>query len=81
MTVNSSLDQITLREARSLKGDTAKIIDESLPTRHLRHLSCGSMEIPSYDTDYIPTSKIPSQFGIHALNDHQIKGEDLEHLQ
>ncbi|MBW0472016.1 hypothetical protein O181_011731 [Austropuccinia psidii MF-1] len=32
MTSNSSLDKITLREARSLRRDTAKIINESLPT-------------------------------------------------
>ncbi|MBW0492372.1 hypothetical protein O181_032087 [Austropuccinia psidii MF-1] len=32
MTSNSSLDKITLREARSLRRDAAKIINESLPT-------------------------------------------------
>ncbi|MBW0558254.1 hypothetical protein O181_097969 [Austropuccinia psidii MF-1] len=32
MTSNSSLDEITLREARSLRRDAAKIINESLPT-------------------------------------------------
>ncbi|MBW0526975.1 hypothetical protein O181_066690 [Austropuccinia psidii MF-1] len=32
MSSDSSLDQITLREARSLRRDTAKIINESLPT-------------------------------------------------
>ncbi|MBW0535169.1 hypothetical protein O181_074884 [Austropuccinia psidii MF-1] len=32
MTSNSSLDQITLREACSLRRDAAKIINESLPT-------------------------------------------------
>ncbi|MBW0525917.1 hypothetical protein O181_065632 [Austropuccinia psidii MF-1] len=67
MTSNSSLDQITLREARSLKRDAAKIINESLPTTstqqnyfqmptpHTQHPSSGSAEIPSFDADYIPT--------------------------
>ncbi|MBW0474423.1 hypothetical protein O181_014138 [Austropuccinia psidii MF-1] len=93
MNSNSSLDQITLREARSLRRDTEKIINESLPTTytqqnyfpmptpHRQHPSSGSAEIPSFDADYILTSKIPSEFDISALSDHQIKGEALEHLQ
>ncbi|MBW0538671.1 hypothetical protein O181_078386 [Austropuccinia psidii MF-1] len=81
MTSNSSLYQITLREA-------AKRINESLPTTstqknylpmptpHMQHPSSGSVEIPSFDVDYIP-----SELDISALSDHQIKGEALEHLQ
>ncbi|MBW0472158.1 hypothetical protein O181_011873 [Austropuccinia psidii MF-1] len=92
MTFNSSLDQITLREACSLRRDTAKIINESLlttstqqnyfpmPAPHMQHPSSGFAEIPLFDVDYIPTSKIPSEFDISALSDHQIKGEALEHL-
>ncbi|MBW0580308.1 hypothetical protein O181_120023, partial [Austropuccinia psidii MF-1] len=88
MTFNSSLDKITLREARSLRIDAAKIINESLPTTstqknylpmptsHTQHPSSGSAEIPSFDADYIPT-----ELDIRALSDHQIKGEALEHLQ
>ncbi|MBW0521933.1 hypothetical protein O181_061648 [Austropuccinia psidii MF-1] len=88
MTSNSSLDKITLREAHSLRRDTAKIINESLPTTstqknylpmptpHTQHPSSGSAEIPSFDADYIPTSELD----ISALSDHQIKGEALEHL-
>ncbi|MBW0501587.1 hypothetical protein O181_041302 [Austropuccinia psidii MF-1] len=88
MTSNSSLDQVTLRQAFSLRRDTAKIINESLsttstqknyfpmPTPHMQHPSIGSAEIPSFDADYIP-----SELDISALSDHQIKGEDLDHLQ
>ncbi|MBW0530455.1 hypothetical protein O181_070170 [Austropuccinia psidii MF-1] len=66
MTSNSSLDKITLREARSLRIDAAKIINESLPTTytqknylpiptpHTQHPSSGSAEIPLFDADYIP---------------------------
>ncbi|MBW0505678.1 hypothetical protein O181_045393 [Austropuccinia psidii MF-1] len=91
MTSNSSLDQITLIEAHSLRREAAKIINESLPTTstqknylpmptpHTQHLSSRSVEIPSFDTDYIPTSKIPSELDISELSDHQIKGEALEH--
>ncbi|MBW0553742.1 hypothetical protein O181_093457 [Austropuccinia psidii MF-1] len=86
MTSNSSLDQITLREAE-------KIINESLsttftqknylpmPTPHTEHPSSGSAEIPSFDVDYILTSEITSELDITALSDHQIKGEALEHLR
>ncbi|MBW0582785.1 hypothetical protein O181_122500 [Austropuccinia psidii MF-1] len=93
MTPNSSLDKITLREARSLRRDTAKIINESLPitstqknylpmpTPHTQHSSSGSAEIPSFDADYIPTSKICSDLDISALSDNQIKGEALENLR
>ncbi|MBW0496653.1 hypothetical protein O181_036368 [Austropuccinia psidii MF-1] len=81
MTSNSSLDQITLREACSLRRDTGKRLNESLPTPHTQHPSSGSAEIPSFDADYIPTSKIPSDLDISALSDHQIKHEALEHLQ
>ncbi|MBW0474660.1 hypothetical protein O181_014375 [Austropuccinia psidii MF-1] len=93
MTSNSSHDQITLRKASSLKRDTAKIINESLPTTftqqqyfqiptpHTQNLSSGSVEILSFDLDYIPTSKCPSELDISALSDHHIKGEALEHLQ
>ncbi|MBW0513106.1 hypothetical protein O181_052821 [Austropuccinia psidii MF-1] len=88
MTSNSSLDQITLREASSLKRDTAKIINESLPTTstqqnyfpiptaHTQHPSSGSVEITSFDANYIP-----SELDISALSNHHIKGEALEHLQ
>ncbi|MBW0564165.1 hypothetical protein O181_103880 [Austropuccinia psidii MF-1] len=88
MTSNSSLDKITLREARSLRRDAAKIINEPLPTTStkknyfpMEHPSSGSAEIPSFDVDYIPTSEIHSELDITALSDHQIKGEALEHLQ
>ncbi|MBW0584593.1 hypothetical protein O181_124308 [Austropuccinia psidii MF-1] len=93
MTSNSSLDKITLIEARSLRIDTAKIINESLPTTstqknylpmhtpHTQHPSSGSAEIPSLHAHYIPTSEIPSEFDISSLSDHQIKGEALEHLR
>ncbi|MBW0590205.1 hypothetical protein O181_129920 [Austropuccinia psidii MF-1] len=93
MTSNRSLDKITLRWARSLGRDTAKIINESLPitctqknylpmpTPHTQHPSSGSVEIPSFDANYIPTSEIPSELNISALSDHQIKGEALEHLR
>ncbi|MBW0588933.1 hypothetical protein O181_128648 [Austropuccinia psidii MF-1] len=88
MTSNSSLDLITLREAHSLRREAEKIINESLPntstqknylpmpTPHTQHLSSGSVEIPSFDVDYITT-----ELDISALSDHQIKGEVLEHLQ
>ncbi|MBW0496865.1 hypothetical protein O181_036580 [Austropuccinia psidii MF-1] len=58
MTSNSSIDQFTLRVALSLRRDTAKIINESLPTTstqqnyfpmptpHTQHPSSGSVEIP-----------------------------------
>ncbi|MBW0532207.1 hypothetical protein O181_071922 [Austropuccinia psidii MF-1] len=92
MTSNSSLDKITLREACSLRREAAKIRNESLPTTstqknflpmltpHTQHPSSGSVEIPSFDANYIPTSDIPSELDISALSDHQIKGEALEHL-
>ncbi|MBW0503514.1 hypothetical protein O181_043229 [Austropuccinia psidii MF-1] len=76
MTSNSFIDQITLGEAHSLRRDTAKIINESLPTPatwqnyfpmltpHTQHPSSGSVEIPSFDADYITTSKIPSELDI-----------------
>ncbi|MBW0497072.1 hypothetical protein O181_036787 [Austropuccinia psidii MF-1] len=91
MTSNSSLYQITVREARSLRRDTVRIINESLPTTstqqkyfpmptpHMQNPSSGSAEIPSFDSDYIPTFKIPSELDISELGDHQIKGEALEH--
>ncbi|MBW0572072.1 hypothetical protein O181_111787 [Austropuccinia psidii MF-1] len=92
MTSNSSLDQITLRGAFSLRREAEKIIIESLPTTstqknylpiptpQTQHPSSDSVEIPSFDVDYIPTCKIPSEMDISALSDHQIKGEALEHL-
>ncbi|MBW0542249.1 hypothetical protein O181_081964 [Austropuccinia psidii MF-1] len=52
-----------------------------MPTPHMQHPSSGSVEIPSFDANYIPTSKIPSELDISALRDHQIKGEALENLQ
>ncbi|MBW0570253.1 hypothetical protein O181_109968 [Austropuccinia psidii MF-1] len=88
VTSNSSLDEITLREACSLRSNAAKRINESLPTTstqknylpmptpHMQHPSSGSVEIPSFDADYIP-----SELDISALSDHQIKGEALEHLR
>ncbi|MBW0460295.1 hypothetical protein O181_000010 [Austropuccinia psidii MF-1] len=88
MNSNCSLDQITLREAHSLRRDPAKIINDSLPTTstqqnyfsmptlHMQHSSSGSAEIPSFDADYIP-----SELDISALSDHQINGEALENLQ
>ncbi|MBW0561881.1 hypothetical protein O181_101596 [Austropuccinia psidii MF-1] len=84
MNSNTSLDKITLREARSLRRDTAKIINESLrntscrkyylpmPTPHTQPPSSGSAEIPSFDANYIP-----SELAISALSDHQIKVEAL----
>ncbi|MBW0553890.1 hypothetical protein O181_093605 [Austropuccinia psidii MF-1] len=93
MNSNSSLDNITLREAFSLRRDAVKIINESLPTTstqknylpiptpHTQHPSSGSAEIPSFDANYIPPSEIPSELDISALSDHQIKGEALEHLR
>ncbi|MBW0575650.1 hypothetical protein O181_115365 [Austropuccinia psidii MF-1] len=92
MTSNSYLYKITLREARTLRRDAEKIINEPLPptstqknhfpmlTPHTEHPSSGSAEIPSFDVDYIPTSEIPSELDITALSDHQLKGEALEHL-
>ncbi|MBW0567055.1 hypothetical protein O181_106770 [Austropuccinia psidii MF-1] len=47
-----------------------------MPTPHMQHPSSGSAEIPSFDSDYIP-----SELDISALSDHQIKGEALEHIQ
>ncbi|MBW0506502.1 hypothetical protein O181_046217 [Austropuccinia psidii MF-1] len=52
-----------------------------MPTPHAQHPYSGSVEIPSFDADYIPTSEIPSELDISALSDHQIKGEALEHLR
>ncbi|MBW0579240.1 hypothetical protein O181_118955 [Austropuccinia psidii MF-1] len=89
MTSNSSLDQRALRDACSLRREAAKKITESLPTTstqknylpmsipHRQHPCSGSVEIPSFAADYIPTSKIPSELDISALRDHQIKGEAL----
>ncbi|MBW0480983.1 hypothetical protein O181_020698 [Austropuccinia psidii MF-1] len=93
MTSNSSLDQITLRHALSLRIDAAKIKNESLPTTstrqnyfpiptpHTQHASGGSAEIISFDSDYIPTFKIPSELKIGSLSNHQITHEALENLQ
>ncbi|MBW0541764.1 hypothetical protein O181_081479 [Austropuccinia psidii MF-1] len=93
MTSNSSLDQITLREALSLQINAEKIINESLPTTstqqnyftiptpHTQNASSGSADIVSFDADYIPTSKIPSELNIGALINHQITHEALENLQ
>ncbi|MBW0499526.1 hypothetical protein O181_039241 [Austropuccinia psidii MF-1] len=47
----------------------------------MQNPSSGSAEIPLFDPDYIPTSKIASELDISALSDHQIKGEALESLQ
>ncbi|MBW0484748.1 hypothetical protein O181_024463 [Austropuccinia psidii MF-1] len=92
MTSNSSLDQIILREAHSLRREAVKITNDSLPTTatqknylpipipHMAHPFSGSVEITSFDPYYIPTSKIPSELDISALSDHQIKGESLENL-
>ncbi|MBW0502019.1 hypothetical protein O181_041734 [Austropuccinia psidii MF-1] len=92
MNSNSSINQITLRESCSLRRDTAKIINEQLlttstqknyfpmSTPHTQHPSSGSVEIPSFDEDYISTSKMSSGLDISALSDHQIKGEALENL-
>ncbi|MBW0477930.1 hypothetical protein O181_017645 [Austropuccinia psidii MF-1] len=92
MTSNNSLDKITLREARFLRRNAAKIINEPLPTTstqknyfpmptpYTEHPSSGFAEIPSFDVDYIPTSEIPSELDIPALSDNQIKGEALENL-
>ncbi|MBW0496361.1 hypothetical protein O181_036076 [Austropuccinia psidii MF-1] len=88
MTSNSSLDQITLRETPFLRRETEKIIKESLPTTspqqnyfpiptpHMQHPSSASVEIPSFDVDYIP-----AELDISALRDHQIMGEALENLR
>ncbi|MBW0520392.1 hypothetical protein O181_060107 [Austropuccinia psidii MF-1] len=93
MTSNSSLDQITLREALSLQKNAAKIINESLPitstqknyfpipTPHTQYASSGSSDIISFDAYHIPTSKIPSELNIGALSNNQITHEALENLQ
>ncbi|MBW0557842.1 hypothetical protein O181_097557 [Austropuccinia psidii MF-1] len=52
-----------------------------MPTPHTQHPSSGSAEIPSFDADYTPTSKIPYELDISALSDYQIKGEALEHFR
>ncbi|MBW0493037.1 hypothetical protein O181_032752 [Austropuccinia psidii MF-1] len=82
MTSNSSLDKITSRKTCSLRRDTEKITNESLPTTstqqnyfpipssHMQNTSSGSAEIPSFDMDYIPTCKFHSEFDISALSDH-----------
>ncbi|MBW0558659.1 hypothetical protein O181_098374 [Austropuccinia psidii MF-1] len=87
MTSLSSLDQITLRGAHSLRREAAKIMNESLPTTatqkdylrmptpQLQNPSSGSAEIPSFDPDYIPT-----QLDMSAVSDHHIGGEALENL-
>ncbi|MBW0515079.1 hypothetical protein O181_054794 [Austropuccinia psidii MF-1] len=46
----------------------------------MQHPSSSFAEIPSFDADYIPTAKIPSELVLNVLSDHQIKGEALEHL-
>ncbi|MBW0560203.1 hypothetical protein O181_099918 [Austropuccinia psidii MF-1] len=92
MTSCSSLDQITLRETHFLRRDAEEIINDSLPTTstlqnffpiptpHMQNPSSGSAEIPSFDADYIPTSKFHSELDISALSDYQIKGDSLDHL-
>ncbi|MBW0567355.1 hypothetical protein O181_107070 [Austropuccinia psidii MF-1] len=89
MISNRSLHQITLRKALSQRRDTAKMINESLPTtatqqnyfsipaRHIQHPFSGSEYIPSFDADYIPTSKFPSELDISELSDNQVKREAL----
>ncbi|MBW0578489.1 hypothetical protein O181_118204 [Austropuccinia psidii MF-1] len=47
-----------------------------MPTPHTQNLSSGSVEIPSFDADYIP-----SELDISALSAHQIKGKALEDPQ
>ncbi|MBW0546693.1 hypothetical protein O181_086408 [Austropuccinia psidii MF-1] len=93
MTSKSSLDQITLGEAGSLRRDAEKITNVSLPTTstrqnyfpmptpHMQHPYSGSTEILSFNLDYNPTSKISSELDISALSEHQIKGKALENLQ
>ncbi|MBW0536004.1 hypothetical protein O181_075719 [Austropuccinia psidii MF-1] len=93
MTTDSCLDQITVRGTHSLRRDTEKIINESLPTTstqqnyfpkptpHTQNPSSVSPQIPSYDADYIFTSKFPAELNISALSDHHIKGEALGNLQ
>ncbi|MBW0552796.1 hypothetical protein O181_092511 [Austropuccinia psidii MF-1] len=89
MTSNSSIDQITFREACSLRRDAADSLPTTstqqnyfpMPTPHMQHPSSGSAEIPSFYGDYIPTFELPSELYITALSDHQIKGEALEHIQ
>ncbi|MBW0475480.1 hypothetical protein O181_015195 [Austropuccinia psidii MF-1] len=93
MTSKSSLDQITLREARTLRRQAEKRINEllptdstqknylTMPTPHTQNPSSGSAEILSFDVDDIATSEIPSELDTSELSDHQIKGEALEHLQ
>ncbi|MBW0511799.1 hypothetical protein O181_051514 [Austropuccinia psidii MF-1] len=63
LTSNSSLDQITMREAHSLGREAERKINDSLPTTstrnnylqiptpHTQHPSSGSAEIPSFDAD------------------------------
>ncbi|MBW0463971.1 hypothetical protein O181_003686 [Austropuccinia psidii MF-1] len=93
MNSNRSLDQITLREAPSLRRDAATIINGSLPTTstlhnyfpiptpHTQHPTSGTAEIPSFDAVYIPTSKFFSELDISTRSDYQIKVEALEHHQ
>ncbi|MBW0504407.1 hypothetical protein O181_044122 [Austropuccinia psidii MF-1] len=88
MTSNSFLDQFTLREALSLRRETEKVTNESLPTTstgknyfpmptpHMKDPSSLSAEIPLFDADYIPTSELD----ISALRYHHPKGEALENL-
>ncbi|MBW0484665.1 hypothetical protein O181_024380 [Austropuccinia psidii MF-1] len=47
-----------------------------MPTPHTQHPYSGSVEILSFDADYIP-----SELDITALSAHQIKGEVLEDLR
>ncbi|MBW0497759.1 hypothetical protein O181_037474 [Austropuccinia psidii MF-1] len=87
MTPKSSLAQISMRQAFSLRREPANIMNESLsttstqknylpmPTPHAQHPFSGYAEIPSFNADCIP-----SELDISALSNPQIKGEALEHL-
>ncbi|MBW0470655.1 hypothetical protein O181_010370 [Austropuccinia psidii MF-1] len=47
-----------------------------MPTPHTQDPYIGSVETTSFDSDYIPTSEIPSELDISALSDHQIKAAE-----
>ncbi|MBW0547613.1 hypothetical protein O181_087328 [Austropuccinia psidii MF-1] len=47
-----------------------------MSTPHMQHPSSGSVQIPSFDVDYIPC-----ELDISSLSDHQIKSQALQHLR
>ncbi|MBW0461963.1 hypothetical protein O181_001678 [Austropuccinia psidii MF-1] len=84
MTSNRSIDQITLREALSLRRDAA----ESLPTTsQCPPLTCNIHLVVLWRFPHLMriTSTSPllnaSELDLSALTDHQVKGEALENLR